>query len=209
MLSEHGSYRSGPAAKLNHQLPTKIYDSRQPRDDIFVRCRATTFDMLAQFSLPLLRCHIFVTAPGIKCPANNFADLFCLVRRHNFHCFFLHLARFFIRRLTQVVRVMSAFHQITTFLGDLPPDEPRVTMPRMWSALETVFCTIVFAGLGWVFGKNALDGLRTGTVYAKSTRYERQSRPILFWTAWSLSSVFALGCFAMVGVTIWGFAVFN
>ena len=79
----------------------------------------------------------------------------------------------------------------------------------MWPALENLFFALVFAGMGWVFGKNALDGLRTGAVYAKSTSYERHSMPILFWTAWSLSAVFAVGSFAMVGVVIWGYATLD
>jgi hypothetical protein len=33
--------------------------------------------------------------------------------------------------------------------------------------------------------------------------------PILFWTAWTVSFLFAFGCFAMAGVAIWGFAPSN
>lgn len=61
----------------------------------------------------------------------------------------------------------------------------------------------VASALAFVFGRNAYKGVRTGAVWAKSTRYLRDEDPILFWIAVGFSITFAAASLAGIAFAIW------
>jgi len=61
----------------------------------------------------------------------------------------------------------------------------------------------VFAVAAFIFGRNGSRGLRTGVVYAQSTRYLREEEPILFWLAVAFSFSFAAVSLVAIGIAIW------
>ena len=64
----------------------------------------------------------------------------------------------------------------------------------------------VACALAFVFGRNAYKGVRTGAVWAKSTRYLRDEDPILFWLAVGFSITFAAASVAGIAIAIWAIA---
>ena len=73
----------------------------------------------------------------------------------------------------------------------------------MKSATQLLLFIPVFAVLAFIFGRSGLRGVRTGAVYAKSTRYLREEEPILFWLAVTFSWVFAAVSVVAIAIAIW------
>lgn len=63
--------------------------------------------------------------------------------------------------------------------------------------------------LAVLFGRNALVGLRTGVIYARSQRIERSAQPINFWIAFVFSAAFATVSVGMIGVIGWAIIAFG
>lgn len=100
---------------------------------------------------------------------------------------------------------MAAFDPLRT-LDRTPYQACLQTEVPMESSTKLALFIPVFAVLAFIFGRNGHRGVRTGAVYAKSTRYLREEEPILFWLAVAFSFALAAVCVAAVAIAIWALA---